>query len=112
MKSYKKVISLSLIVTLLPILVGLLLWNRLPEQLPNHWNINGQIDGWMPKAYSVSLLPCLLALGQLVLSFVTFADPKTAKHPQKTSSGRIVDHPGSFLLFKQRNLSGCTRRTM
>ena len=36
MKSYKKVISLSLIVTLLPILVGLLLWNRLPEQLPNH----------------------------------------------------------------------------
>ncbi|MFR3320983.1 MAG: DUF1648 domain-containing protein [Lachnospiraceae bacterium] len=25
--------------TLLPILVGLLLWNRLPEQLPNHWNI-------------------------------------------------------------------------
>ena len=76
MKSYKKVISLSLIVTLLPILVGLLLWNRLPEQLPNHWNINGQIDGWMPKAYSVFLLPCLLALGQLVLSFVTFADPK------------------------------------
>ena len=66
MKSYKKVISLSLIVTLLPILVGLLLWNRLPEQLPNHWNINGQIDGWMPKAYSVFLL----------LSFVTFADPK------------------------------------
>ena len=76
MKSYKKVISLSLIVTLFPILVGLLLWNRLPEQLPNHWNINGQIDGWMPKAYSVFLLPCLLALGQLVLSFVTFADPK------------------------------------
>ena len=76
MKSYKKVLSLSLIVTLLPILVGLLLWNRLPEQLPNHWNINGQIDGWMPKAYSVFLLPCLLALGQLVLSFVTFADPK------------------------------------
>ena len=30
----------------------------------------------MPKAYSVFLLPCLLALGQLVLSFVTFADPK------------------------------------
>lgn len=76
MKSYKKVISLSLIVTLFPILVGLLLWNRLPEQLPNHWNINGQIDGWMPKAYSVFLRPCLLALGQLVLSSVTFADPK------------------------------------
>lgn len=76
MKSYKKVLSLSLIVTLFPILIGLLLWNRLPEQLPNHWNINGQIDGWMPKAYSVFLLPCLLALGQLVLSFVTFADPK------------------------------------
>ena len=76
MKSYKKVISLSLIVTLLPILVGLLLWNRLPDQLPYHWGIDGEVDGWAPKARSVFLTPCLLALGQLVLSFVTFADPK------------------------------------
>ena len=76
MKSYKKEILLSLIVTLLPILIGLLLWNRLPEQLPYHWGIDGQVDGWASKARGVFLMPCLLALGQLFLTFCTFADPK------------------------------------
>ena len=76
MKSYKKVIILSLLVTLLPILIGILLWNRLPEQLPYHWGINGEVDGWAPKARSVFLTPCLLAIGQLFLTFCTFADPK------------------------------------
>ena len=41
MKKYMKTLILTSFLTLLPILVGLILWNRLPEQVPIHWNIQG-----------------------------------------------------------------------
>ena len=83
MKAYKKTIILTTILTLLPMLVGLLLWNRLPEQVPSHWGFDGQVDGWSSRAQAVFFLPCLLAAVQLVLLFCTFADPKKKNiHPK------------------------------
>ena len=37
MKKYKGQIVISSIVILLPILVGLILWNRLPDTMVTHW---------------------------------------------------------------------------
>lgn len=50
-------------------LAGLLLWNRLPDQIPSHWNFQDQVDGYMPKFWGVFLLP-LITLGMLVLFLV------------------------------------------
>src|SRR5512134_1850714 len=50
-------------------LAGLLLWNRLPDQMTSHWNINDQVDGYMPKFWGVFLLP-LITLGIFVLLLV------------------------------------------
>ncbi len=50
-------------------LAGLLLWNRLPDQMASHWNINDQVDGYMPKFWGVFLLP-LITLGMFVLFLV------------------------------------------
>ena len=33
------------VIILLPIVVGVLLWDKLPEQVPYHWGINGEVDG-------------------------------------------------------------------
>jgi len=48
---------------------GLLLWNRLPEQMASHWNINDQVDGYMPRFWGVFMLP-LISLGMLLLFLV------------------------------------------
>ena len=37
MKQHKGKLMVSSVLTLLPSLVGLLLWNRLPNQMPTHW---------------------------------------------------------------------------
>lgn len=50
-------------------LAGLLLWNRLPDQMASHWNINDQVDGYMPKVWGVFLLP-LITLGIVALFLV------------------------------------------
>ena len=46
MKEHKGKLIFSSLLVLLPLAAGLLLWNRLPEQLPMHWNAAGEIDGW------------------------------------------------------------------
>ena len=45
---------------------GLLLWNRLPEQMASHWNINDEVDGYMSKFWGVVMVP-LIALGMFGL---------------------------------------------
>ena len=42
LKKNKWGMILSSLVILLPIGVGLLLWEQLPEQLPFHWNFAGE----------------------------------------------------------------------
>lgn len=59
-KRNKKVLILTSIIILFPILVGLLLWNRLPERIPTHWNFSGEIDGWSGKPFGVFFLPLFL----------------------------------------------------
>ena len=63
-------------------LAGLLLWNRLPDQMASHWNINDQVDGYMPKFWGVFLLP-LISLGMFVLFLVVPSiDPMKANIAQ------------------------------
>ena len=47
-------------------LVGLLLWNRLPDPMASHWNVNDQVDGYMSKFWGIFLVP-LIALGMVLL---------------------------------------------
>src|SRR5215207_4275963 len=61
------IIVLSLIAV--ATLAGLLLWNRLPDQMASHWNLNDQVDGYMPKFWGVFLLP-LITLGMFALFLI------------------------------------------
>ena len=61
---------------------GLLLWNRLPDQMASHWNVNDQVDGYMPKFWGVFMLP-LITLGMFLLFLVVPSiDPMKANIAQ------------------------------
>ena len=75
LKKYKKTLILSTLVLLIPIAVGLLLWNRLPDPMPSHWNIHGEVDSWSSKAFTVFGLPALMLGLQWVCIFASMADP-------------------------------------
>ena len=55
MKKYKGLIIVSSIVILLPMLLGLILWNRLPDTMVTHWGAEGAVDGAMGKAFASTL---------------------------------------------------------
>lgn len=58
-------------------IVGAVMYPRLPDQIPVHWNISGEIDRWSDTSLlSVFQLP-LMALGLYVLFMVMpYFDPK------------------------------------
>ena len=80
--STRTTIIIVLIMIAAGTLAGLLLWNRLPDQMASHWNIHDQVDGYMPKFWGVFLLP-LITLGIFVLFLaVPSMDPLKANIAQ------------------------------
>ena len=76
MKKNIKGALVATLICLLPIAVGLALYGRLPQQMPTHWNIHGQVDGYSSKAFAVFGLPLLLAGINLLVWFGLNSDPK------------------------------------
>ena len=65
----KKMLLLTSIITLLPVFIGLFLWNQLPDSVATHFGLNNQPDGYSSKAFAVFGLPLILLAVQL-LSYV------------------------------------------
>ena len=82
-KKNLKVLIVTSLVILLPILVGVILWNQLPEQIPSHWNAAGEIDGWSSRLFAVFGMPLIMLAFQWLCVLGTGADPKKANHPEK-----------------------------
>lgn len=73
--SLKKELPIILII-LIPFIYLAFIWNVLPEQVPIHWNANGEIDGWGSKA-TLLIIPFILpVLIYVILSLVPKIDPK------------------------------------
>ena len=81
-KNLKTLIVTSILIVL-PVLAGIILWDRLPEQMPTHWNAAGDIDGWTSKPFTVFGLPLILLAAQWLCVLGTLADPKKENHPTK-----------------------------
>ena len=82
-KKNLKLLIITSIVTLLPIVAGVLLWNQLPDPMPSHWNAAGEIDGWSSKPFAVFGLPWILVAAQWLCLLGTAADPKKKNHSDK-----------------------------
>ena len=83
LKKYKKTLIASSLALLIPVVVGLLLWDKLPDPMPSHWNIHGEVDGWSGKAFTVFGLPALMLALQWVCIFASMADPKYQNYNPK-----------------------------
>jgi uncharacterized membrane protein len=75
---------LQILILAVPFFVAALLWNKLPDRMPDHWGINGQVDGYDSKPVATLLLPCInLAAAVLFLILPRF-DPKFARYDEET----------------------------
>lgn len=76
------------VVCLFPILIGVDMWNDLPDTMAIHFNINNQPDNFAPKWFVVFGLPIMMMLLQIVCCIIS--DINSHKHGQCKKFERIT----------------------
>jgi len=74
-KNLKTMIITSIII-LAPIVVGLILWDKLPTEMATHFAENGEPNGWSSKEFAVFGMPLFLLAVHWFCAFFTGVDPK------------------------------------
>ena len=76
-------------------IVGVALWNRLPDTMASHWDASDQVNGYMSKFWGVFLMP-LVALGVgLLFLAVPNIDPLRANIAQFRAAFNLL---GAFVI--------------
>ena len=75
-KTYKKTTILTLVLTLLPMLAGVVLWDKLPLQMATHWGLDNQPNGWMSRPMAVFGLPIICAALHILAIIATDKDKR------------------------------------
>ena len=76
LKANKKTLIITSIVTILPVLIGIICWNRLPDVMATHFGMNNEANGFSSKAFAVFGIPAILLAVLWFGAFVTSHDPK------------------------------------
>ncbi len=83
MKVSKKTLIITSIMILLPVVFGLVMWDKLPNPMPTHFGADGQADGWSHKSFAVFGLPLIMLAVHLICIFASTADPKSKNYSEK-----------------------------
>ena len=74
-KNLKTMIITSIII-LIPMVVGIMMWDMLPAEIATHFGENGEPNGWSSKPFAVFGIPAILLITQWCGAFFTGVDPK------------------------------------
>lgn len=83
-----KILIITCIVCLLPILLGLALWDKLPDTMAIHFDINNYPDNFATKGFVVFGLPLLMVLLQCFCCFIN--DINAYKHGERKKLERAT----------------------
>jgi uncharacterized membrane protein len=71
--SYKEILPIAMVV--FSAIIGALIYSKLPQTIPSHWNASGVIDSWMEKNMAVLFFPGLILLIYFLMVILPFVDP-------------------------------------
>ena len=69
-KFFNATFFITNIVCLLPIALGYILWNKLPEDIPMQYGWDNQVNWTLPKAIAIYTCPVLLCVINTIVQFV------------------------------------------
>lgn len=76
---------------------GVLLYGWLPEQVPIHWNIRGEVDRYGGRFMGAFGLPLFTLVLYLIMVLIPRIDPKKANYPKFT--GAYNAFMAAFVIF-------------
>ncbi len=81
-KKNRKTLIYSVIICLLPMILGAILYNKLPEQMPIHFTINDVPDNYAHKNFALFGIPIIMAIVQAICMFSTMNKLKNKQKPR------------------------------
>lgn len=82
-KKNLKTIIVASVITLSPIVIGLILWDKLPNEIATHFGTNGTPDRYSSKAFAVFGLPFVMLAIEALGILATKLDPKYSNINEK-----------------------------
>lgn len=82
-KEMKRTWIITTIVCLLPVIAGIILYDKLPDKIVTHWDGNGNPNDWSPKLAGAIIFPASLMLLNMLFPFLLEADPRKKNIPDK-----------------------------
>ncbi len=76
LKENRRTLIITSIMTIIPAVIGVLLWDRLPDVMATHFGLNNQPDGFTAKAFAVFGIPAIMLALLWAGAFITAHDPK------------------------------------
>lgn len=67
---------ISLLFVFSAIAVAAILYPSLPEQIPTHWNAQGEVDGYMKKPGGVIIMPAMAVFTFVIMKLIPVISPK------------------------------------
>ena len=83
-----KTLIVTCLLCLVPVVFGLLLWNKLPDSIAIHFNIYGEADNFASKGFAVFGMPLLMVLLQIICCFIN--DINSHKHGERKKFEKVT----------------------
>lgn len=90
-KKNRKTLILSVIICLLPMILGSILYNKLPEQMPIHFTTNDVIDNYAHKNFALFGLPLIMAIVQAICLIAINTKLNKLKNEEKPKILKIME---------------------
>lgn len=82
-KNNKLKTVVSSVITLLPMLFGVIMWDKIPDEIVSHIGISGTPDAMSSKGFMVFGMPLVMLAVHLLCLFLSDKDPGHKKQPRK-----------------------------
>lgn len=68
------------ILILAAVIITIAVYPRLPEQIPTHWSMSGEVNGWSNRLWGAWMLPLIMAVVWLFMRAIPHIDPRKANY--------------------------------
>src|SRR3954470_8721935 len=79
-----------LLLILLATGMSVAVYRRLPETMAVHWDIDGNPNGWMPRAVGAAFGPVFILFLWLVLRIAPRMDPRAERAPRFADAYEVI----------------------
>lgn len=82
-KSFVRLVIISSIICLIPMALGIILYDKLPENLPTSFDFSGKVTRYSHKNQAVFTIPIFMSIITLISGIITYYDPFDKKRTNK-----------------------------